>query len=121
MAGACVVIHSDSETGIQRLNQEAAKAMAAANRMGIAVDEAEAMRWLSLNPAKALGIDAVTGSLEPGKMGDVVIWSGNPFSVYAKAEQVFVDGALVYDRSDPDRQATSDFVLGILDTGRPQE
>lgn len=120
-AGACVVIHSDSETGIQRLNQEAAKAMAAANRMGIAVDEAEAMRWLSLNPAKALGIDAVTGSLEPGKMGDVVIWSGNPFSVYAKAEQVFVDGALVYDRSDPDRQATSDFVLGILDTGRPQE
>ena len=116
-AGACVVIHSDSDTGIQRLNQEAAKAMAAANRMGIEVDEAEAMRWLSLNPARALGIDAVTGSLAPGKAADVVIWDRNPFGVYAKAEQVFVDGALVYDRTDPSRQPSSDFMLGILETG----
>jgi imidazolonepropionase-like amidohydrolase len=115
-AGACVIIHSDSDTGIQRLNQEAAKAMAAANRMGIAVDEAEAMRWLSLNPARALGIDGFTGSLEPGKAADVVVWNGNPFSVYAKAEQVFVDGALLYDRANPARQPRSDFMLGILET-----
>jgi imidazolonepropionase-like amidohydrolase len=116
-AGACVIIHSDSDTGIQRLNQEAAKAMAAANRMGIPVDEAEAMRWLSLNPARALGIDAVTGSLAPGKKADVVIWDRNPFSVYAKAQKVYVDGALVYDRADASRQPGSDFMLGILETG----
>jgi hypothetical protein len=42
----------------------------------------------------------------------VVIWNGNPFSVYAKADQVFVDGALLYDRNDPDRQPISDFELG---------
>ena len=51
------------------------------------------------NPAKALGIDDQTGTLEAGKMADVVIWNGTPFSVYALAEQVFVDGALVYDRA----------------------
>ena len=45
-------------------------------------------------------------------MADVVIWNGNPFSVYAKADQVFVDGALLYDRNDPERQPVSDFELG---------
>ena len=54
-----------------------------------------------------------TGTLEEGKMADVVIWDGNPFSVYTHAEQVFVDGALVYDRNDPARQPKSDFTLGI--------
>ena len=56
------------------------------------------MRWLTINPARALGIDKVTGSLEVGKNADVVVWSGDPFSVYARAERVFVDGALLYDR-----------------------
>ncbi len=45
-------------------------------------------------------------------MADVVVWSGNPFSVYAKAEQVYVDGARVFDRADRSRQPTSDFLLG---------
>ena len=45
-------------------------------------------------------------------MADVVLWSGNPFSVYAKAEQVYIDGARVYDRNDPSRQPMSDFMLG---------
>ena len=45
-------------------------------------------------------------------MGDVVLWSGNPFSVYALAEQVWIDGAHVYDRTDPARQPVSDFMLG---------
>jgi imidazolonepropionase-like amidohydrolase len=112
-AGACAIIHSDSEYGIQRLNQEAAKAMAAGNRSGIEIDEAVAIRWITLNPAKALGIADQTGTLEEGKMADVVIWDGNPFSVYTRTEQVFVDGALVYDRNDPARQPRSDFTLGI--------
>ena len=63
------------------------------------------MKWLTINPAKALGIDKVTGSLEPGKIADVVIWSGDPFSVYAHAERVFIDGAQVFDRADTDASA----------------
>ena len=120
-AGACAIVHSDSDTGIQRLNQEAAKAMAAAQRSGIEVDRAGAMRWLSLNPARSLGIDTQTGSLEAGKMADVVVWDGDPFSVYTKAEKVFIDGALVFDRADAARQPVSDFELGLvsLDGGTP--
>jgi imidazolonepropionase-like amidohydrolase len=87
--------------------------MAAGNRSGIEIDEAVAIRWITLNPAKALGIADQTGSLEEGKMADVVIWDGNPFSVYTRTEQVYVDGALVYDRNDPARQPKSDFTLGI--------
>jgi imidazolonepropionase-like amidohydrolase len=113
-AGACAIVHSDSEIGIQRLNQEAAKAMAAAKRVGIAIDEARAIRWLTANPARALGIADQTGTLAAGKMADLVVWSGNPFSVYSKADRVYIDGARVYDRSDPTRQPESDFSLGQL-------
>jgi imidazolonepropionase-like amidohydrolase len=87
--------------------------MAAGRRMGFPLREEDAVRWITINPAKALGIDKQTGSLEPGKMADVVIWSGNPFSVYTKAEQVFIDGALVFDRNDPERQPRTDFSLGL--------
>lgn len=109
---SCAIVHSDSEEGIQRLNQEAAKVMAQAGRAGMAISPERAVRWITSNPAKALGILDKTGTLETGKMADVVLWSGNPFSVYAKAEQVYVDGARVYDRNDPARQPTSDFRLG---------
>ena len=115
--GACAMIHSDDQNGIQRLNQETAKAWAAGNRAGLNVSEAHAIAWMTLNPAKALGIDALTGSLETGKMADAVLWTGNPFSVYSKAEKVFVDGALVYDRDDPKRQPESDFELGKMGQG----
>ena len=71
-----------------------------------------AIQWLTQNPAKAMGILALTGTLEDGKMADVVLWNGNPFSVYAQAEKVWVDGALQYDRRDPARQHRSDFMLG---------
>jgi len=113
-AGACAIVHSDSGEGIQRLHQEAAKAMAAGNRAGIEVDEALAMTWITQNPAKALGILDKTGTLEEGKMADVVLWTGTPFSVYTHAEKVFVDGALVYDRNDKNMQPVTDFSLGIL-------
>ena len=115
-AGACAIVHSDDPQGIQRLNQEAAKAMAAGRQQGIDITREDAIRWITLNPAKAIGIDKWTGSLEPGKMADVVIWNADPFSVYAKAEKVFIDGALVYDRNDPRVQPKSDFMLGILPT-----
>ena len=110
--GSCAIVHSDSEEGIQRLNQEAAKAMAAGNRAGLEIAPEHAIRWITANPARAMGVLDRTGTLEEGKMADVVIWNGNPFSVYAKADQVFVDGALLYDRHDPARQPMSDFELG---------
>ena len=111
-AGARPVIHSDSPSGIQRLNQEAAKAMQAGIRAGIAITRDQAIRWITANPAWVLGIDSIVGTLEPGKMADVVVWSADPFSVYAKALQVFNDGWLVYDRGDPARQPRTDFELG---------
>ena len=109
---SCVVMHSDSEIGIQRLNQETAKAMAAGWRMGLEISPEEGIAWITANPAKAMGILDQTGTLEPGKMADVVIWSSNPFSVYAKAEQVFIDGALMYDRTDQQRSPRMDFEIG---------
>ncbi|BBW91680.1 amidohydrolase [Pseudoalteromonas sp. PS1M3] len=109
---SCAVVHSDSDTTIQRLNQEAAKVMYRANENGFDISEEHAIKWITTNAAKSLGIDDKTGSLEAGKQGDVVIWNQSPFSVYAKAEQVFVDGAKVYDRNDSTYQATSDFMLG---------
>jgi imidazolonepropionase-like amidohydrolase len=111
-SGACAIVHSDDAQGIQRLNQEAAKSIGAGRQAGIDVTREKAIRWITINPAKALGIDEWTGSLETGKMGDLVIWSADPFSVYAKAEKVFIDGALLYDRDNPDLQPKSDFMLG---------
>ncbi|MES2885429.1 MAG: amidohydrolase [Pseudomonadota bacterium] len=108
----CAIVHSDDQYGIQRLNQEAAKAMAAGRRMGLKISDADAMSWLSTNPAKAIGILDQTGTLEPGKNADVVIWNGTPFSSYALADMVFVDGVMQYDRSSP-KVADSDFLLGL--------
>jgi imidazolonepropionase-like amidohydrolase len=94
------------------LNHDAAKTIADAAKVGIDISRAEAWQWLSYNPAKALGVADVTGSLESGKDADLVVWSGDPFSVYTLAEQVYVDGAVVFDLNDPDRQPVSDFRLG---------
>jgi imidazolonepropionase-like amidohydrolase len=111
-AGACAIVHSDDANGIQRLNQEAAKALADGRRMGIKVSDEVAWTWLSYNPAKALGIADKTGSLKPGKMADVVLWNGNPLSVYTRPEKVWIDGALMYDANNPKLRPVSDFELG---------
>jgi imidazolonepropionase-like amidohydrolase len=111
-AGACVVIHSDDDIGMQRLNQEAAKVMGAAARVDMQIAPERAIQWITKNAAKSLGVLEQTGTLEPGKMADVVVWDGNPFSVYTKVDQVYIDGALVYDRNDPTANPVSDFSLG---------
>ncbi len=111
-AGGCAIVHSDSDEGIQRLNQEAAKVMASARRAGMQIPPERAIRWVTSNAARSLGIDAQTGTLAPGRMADVVVWNQNPFSVYAHAEQVYIDGARVYDRGDRRLQPRSDFMLG---------
>ncbi|WP_159818228.1 amidohydrolase [Colwellia sp. 20A7] len=109
---SCAIVHSDSETTIQRLNQEAGKVLYRAIDNGFNLKEEDAIKWITANAAKSLGISDKTGSLEVGKNADVVLWNVNPFSVYARAEQVFVDGAKVYDRFDEKYQAKSDFLLG---------
>ena len=116
-AGARAIIHSDSPDGIQRLNQEAAKALYAGVHAGIRVTPEQAIRWITINPAWALGIDSTTGSLERGKAADVVVWSGDPFSVYSKAEKVYNEGRLVFDRADPKQQIRTDFNLGTSAPG----
>ncbi|MDX2193472.1 MAG: amidohydrolase [Gemmatimonadales bacterium] len=116
-AGARAIIHSDSPDGIQHLNMEAAKALYAGQRAGIAVTREDAIRWITLNPAWALGLDRETGSLEPGKKADVVLWSADPFSVYARAEQVFNEGWLVFDRSEQPIRFRTDFHLGQGEPG----
>ena len=110
--GSCAIVHSDDANGIQRLNQEAAKALADGRKAGVNFTKAEAWTWLSKNPAKSLRILKKTGTLEAGKNADVVLWSGDPFSVYTKADMTFVDGAVIWDRSDKSRQAVMDFELG---------
>ena len=117
-AGARVVVHSDDPSGSQRLNQEAAKAMAAGAELGIPVSEDQAIKWLTINPAWALGLDDKIGSLEQGKNADVVLWSADPFSVYARPEKVWIDGALLYDRLDPSEQWRTDFELGFVPFNR---
>ena len=88
--------------------------MHAAQRAGLPVTEDVAIKWMTINAACALGLDDRIGSLEAGKNADVVLWDRNPFSVYARAEKVWVDGALLYDRDDPKQNWRTDFELGFV-------
>jgi imidazolonepropionase-like amidohydrolase len=111
-AGACAIVHSDDANGIQRLNQEAAKALADGRRAGINISDEVAWQWLSRNPARAMGIGDKTGTLAPGKLADVVMWNGNPFSDYTRHERVWIDGAEMYDANNANKRPVSDFELG---------
>jgi imidazolonepropionase-like amidohydrolase len=111
-AGARAIVHSDDPSGMQRLNQDAAKAMAAGEQLGIHTTEDVAIKWLTINPAWALGLDDKIGSIEVGKNADVVLWSGNPFSVYSRVDRVWLDGAAAYDRANPASWWRTDFELG---------
>ena len=91
-AGVTVSFNSDSAELARRLNQEAAKAV----KYG-GVPEEEALKFVTLNPAKQLGIDNRVGSLEPGKDADFVIWSGHPLSPYSRCEQTWLDGRKYFD------------------------
>ncbi len=99
--GVLVSINSDSEEEMRHLNQEAAKAM---KWGGMAEDEA--LKLVTLNPAKQLGIDDRTGSIDTGKDADLVVWDGPPLSMFSKPLQTYVDGVLYFDRDmDRERQA----------------
>lgn len=90
--GVVTALNSDDAEMSRRLNQEAAKAI-----MYGGMSEEEAWKLVTLNPAILLHLDKDMGSLKVGKAADVVIWSENPLSIYAKAEQTYVDGILFYD------------------------
>ncbi len=114
VAGTRTIVHSDDASYSQRLNQEAAKSLAAARAVGLSISDEDAIRWITINPAWAIGVDRQTGSLEVGKNADVVLWSGNPLSVYSRPEKVWIDGAMLYDRLDPAQQWRTDFELGYV-------
>lgn len=91
--GVVVSFNSDSDELARRMNTEAAKAV----KYG-GVSPEEALKFVTINPARQLRIDQVTGSLEAGKDADFVIWSGNPLSTYSICEQTWIDGKLYFDR-----------------------
>ena len=113
----CAIVHSDDEIGIQHLNVEAAKALSAGIKAGFNISKARAINWITSNPAKAAGIYDQTGSLKVGKNADVVLWSKNPFSIYALAEKVYIDGAIAFDRSSG-LEPSSDFDVGIINPSK---
>jgi imidazolonepropionase-like amidohydrolase len=113
--GVKVAIHSDSGEGIQRLNQEAGKALFTGLAAGLEVSREDALRWVTADPAWMLGIEREVGTLEVGKRADIVAWDRDPFSVYAKAVSVWIDGAQVLDTERERREGRvpwSDFELG---------
>lgn len=102
--GLNVAINSDDAEMARRLNQEAAKIV----KYG-GVSEEEALKMVTLNPAKMLHVDDRVGSLKPGKDGDIVVWSDHPLSIYAKSLYTIVDGTIYFDRQkDEQLQKTVD-------------
>jgi imidazolonepropionase-like amidohydrolase len=90
--GVCVSINSDDAEMSRRLNQEAAKTVKYGE-----ITEEQAWNFVTLNPAKILQIDDKVGSIKVGKDADLVLWTDNPLSIYAKVEKTVVDGILFYD------------------------
>ncbi len=101
-AGITVAINSDDREMARRLNQEAAKTV----KYG-GMTELEAWKMVTINPAKLLHLDHRVGSIKVGKDADVVLWSANPLSIYAKAEKTIIDGKIYFD-IDTDSQKRKD-------------
>jgi imidazolonepropionase-like amidohydrolase len=100
--GLNVAINSDDAEMARRLNQEAGKIV----KYG-GVTEEEALKMVTLNPAKMLHVEDRVGSLKPGKDGDVVLWSDHPLSIYAKALYTIVDGTVYFDREKDEQMQKS--------------
>lgn len=111
-AGVCVMMHSDSPADGQRLNIAAAKAAAAGRRIGIDIPPERMIKWTTSNPAKLLGLEKQVGTIAPGLQADLVLWSGDPFSIYSRADLVLVGGAIAWDRARPRTEPVSDFEVG---------
>ena len=91
--GVITSINSDSADLARRLYQEAAKTM----KYGNLTDE-DALRFVTLNPAKQLKIDSRVGSIDVGKDADLAIFNGHPFSIYSRVEMTLIEGEVFFDR-----------------------
>lgn len=123
--GITVAINSDDAEMSRRLNQEAAKTV----KYG-GMTELEAWKMVTINPAKLLHIDERVGSIKVGKDADLVLWSANPLSVYAKAEKTLIDGAVYFDLEKDKQQREAikkekalliNLMLQEKDTGSPTQ
>lgn len=116
--GVLVSINSDSDERMRRLNLDAAKVM----KYG-GVPEQDALQMITINPAKQLGIDKRTGSIDQGKDGDIVVWSGHPFSPYSRVETTLIEGEVFFDRTADSKKrellAKEREELEKLDVNRP--
>ncbi len=92
--GVLTTLHSDNTQLSTRMNWEAAKTM----KTG--VDQEDAMKFITLNPAIVMGIDHRVGSLENGKDGDFVIWNGHPLSAFSSPDQTWIEGTKLFDREE---------------------
>ena len=117
-AGVVVSFNSDDRELARHLNQEAAKAI----KYG-GVSAEDALKFVTLNPAKQLRIDEYVGSIEVGKHADIVLWSGPPLSNLSRCEQTWIDGIKYFDRQDDLANRTLVFemrqalIQKILDSG----
>ncbi|MDZ4665209.1 MAG: amidohydrolase family protein [Bacteroidota bacterium] len=91
--GVNTSVNSDDAEMARRLNQEAAKAI----KYG-GLTEVEALKLATLNPAKMLHINDKVGSIKVGKDADIVLWTDNPLSIYAKVDKTFIEGKIYFDR-----------------------
>jgi N-acetylglucosamine-6-phosphate deacetylase len=120
--GVLMSFNSDDAELARRLNLEAAKAV---KYGGVAPEEA--LKFVTINPAQQLRIDAQVGSIEVGKDADLAIWSGSPLSIYSRCEQTWLDGRQYFDRqADEARRAETDkmrtaLVQCVLSSGAPTE
>ena len=96
--GVNTAVNSDDAEMARRLNQEAAKSM----KYG-GLSEIEALKLVTLNPAKMLHIDGKVGSIKVGKVADVVLWTDHPLSIYAKVDKTIIDGQIYFDREEDAR------------------
>jgi len=119
-AGVVVSFNSDNAELARRLNLEAAKAMRYGN-----VSAEEALKFVTLNPAKQLGVDTHVGSLEPGKDADLVVWSTSPLSTMTRCEQTWVDGRRYFELNEDVQlrkeaaELKAKLVQRVLDSGEP--
>lgn len=121
-AGVVVSFNSDDQELARHLNTEAAKAV----KYG-GVSPVEALKFVTLNPAKQLRIDEYVGSIEPGKHADLVLWSGSPLSTMSRCEQTWIDGIKYFDRTESQQVAARNeerrnaLIQKILDTESPMK
>lgn len=121
-AGVVVSFNSDDRELARHLNHEAAKAVKYGD-----VPAEEALKFVTLNPAKQLRIDQYVGSIEPGKHADVVLWSGSPLSTMSRCEQTWIDGRRYFDREvdrklrERNRRMRAVLIQKILDSGEPMQ